>query len=1109
MPIVPRRLSSRLILLVSFILLSTGITSGWMMAGKQAKMLADSMRRNAALMAENLAERCAYHMVLNDYAGLEGILVQATDKADIKRLRVSEPNGFVLGDVMNGPDGKPQRGSPGVINPPPPSFTPDSMIEGNELVVRQPISAGAPLGWLEVTFDLSSIQSIEMEARKYTILFSLLWVGLSACLLLIMLRPLVRSIGELTDFARRLDQRKGERISISQQQTEEITELAVSLNDVSLKLLSSERQMLEDRELLLRSEKKYRSLIAMVGTAIVVHDGNGLILESNPRAQELLGLSADQLLGREVIDPDWCFLREDGAILPVDEYPVSKVLASRQPLRDYVIGLSTPGHDHISWVLANAEPEYNDNGDVRQVIVSFMDITERMFAEQVRLNNLRLFETLDLVNRAIQGSESLEQMMSDVLDEVLSVFDCDRAFLMFPCDPEAKTWSVPMERNKPDYPGVLNRGIEIPMDPEVAGTLRILLNADGPVKFGPGTPHKLPADVSEQFGFKCFMSLAVHPKIGKPWQFGIHQCSHAREWTAEEEQLFLEIGRRLTDGLTSMLINRNLKESEARFSTLVNQAADGFFLHDLEGQILEINQTACKSLGYTREELLQMNVAEVDAEFISHDHVRNFWSKLSVNHPVTLEGVHKRKDGTTFPVEVRLGLLQFEDRRVILGLARDITERKSAEVQMLRSAQRLHLHMEQSPLGYLEWDENFRAVEWNAACEQIFGYSREEAIGHHARDLILPEAAHDLEDGIFRNLINREDGRHSINENVTRDGRTIICEWFNTTLVDKDDKAIGVASICNDITEQKRMEIELAGYREHLEEQVKERTTELETKSLQLQDSRHALINLVEDLNQKTEELEAANAKLQELDRLKSMFIASMSHELRTPLNSIIGFSTIVLDEWFGPLNTEQKEKLATVLRAGRHLLVLINDVIDISKIEAGTIDPLVEDFELEALVKEAVEYVKTDIENKKLHLEIKMKNCRLHTDRRRLFQCLLNLLSNAVKFTEDGEIQVNAGLVVPEDRNRVRIEVRDTGIGIAPEDQARLFTPFFRIESPLGPQAKGTGLGLYLVRKICHDILHGDVGVKSEPGKGSLFFLTVPLSGETKGETDEKGTGD
>jgi PAS domain S-box-containing protein len=145
--------------------------------------------------------------------------------------------------------------------------------------------------------------------------------------------------------------------------------------------------------------------------------------------------------------------------------------------------------------------------------------------------------------------------------------------------------------------------------------------------------------------------------------------------------------------------------------------------------------------------------------------------------------------------------------KIIVSLV-DITERMRAEEKMLRSDQRLRLHSELSPLGFLEWDENFHAVEWNAACERMFGYTREEAIGRHAKDLILPVEVQELVDEIYHSLMNQTGGQHSINKNVTKDGNIITCEWFNTTLIDKDGKAIGVASVCRDITERQQYERE-------------------------------------------------------------------------------------------------------------------------------------------------------------------------------------------------------------------------------------------------------------------------------------------------------------
>jgi PAS domain S-box-containing protein len=295
-----------------------------------------------------------------------------------------------------------------------------------------------------------------------------------------------------------------------------------------------------------------------------------------------------------------------------------------------------------------------------------------------------------------------------------------------------------------------------------------------------------------------------------------------------------------------------------------------------------------------------------------------------------------------------------------------------------------------------------------------------------------------------------------------------------------------------DITERMRTEEEIRILNQELEQRVLQRTAELEKKRVELQDSQIALMNIVEDLNEKTLQLEHVNAKLKELDQLKSMFIASMSHELRTPLNSIIGFSSIILNEWTGPLNPEQKENIAAVLRSGKHLLSLINDVIDVSKIETGKIESIVEDFDVREVVMEAVETFKKDIEKKGLELTVRACRHVLHVDRRRLLQCLLNLLSNAIKFTLKGSINIYAEL--SEDGSMFTIAVEDTGIGIEEQDLGKLFSPFVRLRTSMESVIPGTGLGLYLTRKLLQEILKGDIHVTSTHGAGSRFTIRLPV---------------
>lgn len=250
--------------------------------------------------------------------------------------------------------------------------------------------------------------------------------------------------------------------------------------------------------------------------------------------------------------------------------------------------------------------------------------------------------------------------------------------------------------------------------------------------------------------------------------------------------------------------------------------------------------------------------------------------------------------------------------------------------------------------------------------------------------------------------------------------------------------------------------------------------------------------SLEAEVRKRTRELLEANTKLKELDTLKSMFIASMSHELRTPLNSIIGFTGIILQGLTGEINEKQKEYLSRVKLAGQHLLSLISDVIDISKIEAGRIDAVIEDFSLGELIREAKEEIEVVAAPKGLSVVIEMgPDLRMKSDRRRLYQCLLNYLSNAVKFTDKSGrivVQVEAG------EKEVSISVIDNGIGISGEDQGKLFEAFERLESHLRVKAGGTGLGLYLTKKITEELLGGKVFVRSVPGEGSTFGLQIPI---------------
>ena len=274
----------------------------------------------------------------------------------------------------------------------------------------------------------------------------------------------------------------------------------------------------------------------------------------------------------------------------------------------------------------------------------------------------------------------------------------------------------------------------------------------------------------------------------------------------------------------------------------------------------------------------------------------------------------------------------------------------------------------------------------------------------------------------------------------------------------------GMALIGPFFKKSKRAELALKESHEELEKRVKERTAELEI----------------------------AKNEAESADRLKSLFIASMSHELRTPLNSIIGFTGLLENGTVGEVTPKQKDFLGRTYQSSKHLLNLINDVIDISKIETGKIEASPELFNLAEVTTEAVDFAglmdlkNETVEFKKIEIHPGLE---VYNDRKRVLQCLLNYTSNAVKYTQSGCISISAKEVGDD----IEVVVEDTGIGISEADLPKLFQQFKRLDSSLKTHAGGTGLGLYLTKKLATEVLGGSVRVESQLDVGSKFFLKFP----------------
>ncbi|WP_020161836.1 ATP-binding response regulator [Cycloclasticus pugetii] len=300
----------------------------------------------------------------------------------------------------------------------------------------------------------------------------------------------------------------------------------------------------------------------------------------------------------------------------------------------------------------------------------------------------------------------------------------------------------------------------------------------------------------------------------------------------------------------------------------------------------------------------------------------------------------------------------------------------------------------------------------------------------------------------------------------------------------------------------------LRQYSSRLVHKLEDKLLELEQKNTDLEEEMAKQLQLkqhIELLNadlerrvaSRTKDLLSANQKLLEMDQIKSMFIASMSHELRTPLNSIIGFTGIMLQGMSGEITDEQAKQLGIVKKSASHLLTLINDVIDVSKIESGVVSITNHNFDLIELIKDVIQILSKACLDKQLTIRSNLpESFSCFSDKRRIKQILINLLDNAIKFSNEGEIAIS----LTQRESFFTVTFSDTGIGISDDDANKLFLPFSKLNPTQAnnPRGKGTGLGLYLSQRLANK-LGGQITMTSEPNKGSNFSLTLPIGGASK----------
>jgi len=503
-----------------------------------------------------------------------------------------------------------------------------------------------------------------------------------------------------------------------------------------------------------------------------------------------------------------------------------------------------------------------------------------------------------------------------------------------------------------------------------------------------------------------------------------------------------------------------LMRSETRYRALFNNSPVCMLIIDpASGIVVDANAAASEFYGWSHGELLAMHIQQINtlsAEQVAAEMVR---ARAASNRHFLFQ--HRRADGSVRHVEVFSGPIRIGERELLYSIVNDVTQRHQNEEQLLK----LSMAVEQSPASIVITNLEGEIEYVNEAFVRVTGYSREEAQGQNPRLLQSGNTSPAVYLELWETLLQGNIWRGEF-QNQRKDGSTYSELATIAPVRQENGEITHYVAIKLDNTAQKQLEQALEEHQRHLESLVEHRT----------------------------EQLHLASAQAESASQAKSAFLANMSHEIRTPMNAILGITHLLAKEDPPP---RQAERLRKINAAAEHLLSVINDILDLSKIEAGRLQLEQTDFLLDDVLNHVATLISESAQNKGLRIEIDTTSTPawLNGDPTRLRQALLNYAGNAVKFTERGAIRLRAHLL-EEERGElvIRFEVRDTGIGIAADKLPRLFEAFEQADVSTTRKYGGTGLGLAITRRLAR-LMGGDAGVESTLGLGSTFWFTVRLA--------------
>ncbi len=688
-----------------------------------------------------------------------------------------------------------------------------------------------------------------------------------------------------------------------------------------------------------------------------------------------------------------------------------------------------------------------------------------------RQGHVWLLESIDRIHRVTRTTNDLEQMMSDVLDAALSIFDCDRAWLMHPCDPEAVSHEVKMQRTRPEFPSLLGVGDEVPTDPETADMFRTVRASSSPVQFGPHSAHPLSSELAERRRVQSRMVMALYPKGELPYIFGASQCSYARVWTSREEFLFLEIGRRLEDALTSLSIFHRLRESEKRYRHIFESTGVSIWEEDfsrVKAAIEDLRSSGVRDFRayfaahpqFVQDAIAMVKVVDVNAVSVklfaaeSKAELLASLDKIFVaeTSEVFIEQLVAIAEGRTlFEAETVLQTLRGELLTVlftitfppssagfdsVLATVIDITERKRAEYltgQMFESSP--------DTIAIVGRDYRYRRV--NPVHERVWGVPRETIVGMHVADVVGVE--------FFEQRPKPKLDRCFAGEEVAgggwiqaQSGPRYTATTFSPLRPDSE-RVEAALVIGRDITEYVEAE----------------------------------------------EALQKAQAELAHVTRVTTLgeLAASIAHEVNQPLAAIVADANASLNWLAAPRPDLEpvREALEAIAMDGHRAAEVIQRIRQLATKSAPRKDPVnVNDVVRDVLPLARAEMRHHDVS---LVLQLAPELPAVLGDRVQLLQVSLNLVMNAIQAMapvtgRPRELTIRSEM---HDQDRVRLTVQDTGVGIAAKHRDEVFSAFFTTKPG------GMGMGLSISRSIV-EAHGGQLWTTPNEPHGAIFHFSLPV---------------